>query len=231
MRRSGLKTGFLLAAALALPSCEKAPLTAPDGSEIFLQANPTFVVANGGVSVITAVVVEPAGTFVPDGTEVFFFTDLGSIDQSGQTVNGIARVNFIADARSGTANIRAFSGQKPGSSAVTTTVAVGSANPKRVLVTVDPPAIQPGRAGQLTATVYDTNGNPVQNVPVSFSLDSSAVEERLESGGAVLYTNANGQAFDTIRTSAQPPTDSTVTVTATTANGITGTVSVAIYVQ
>jgi hypothetical protein len=42
-----------------------------------LTANPTFVIANGGVSAVTAILVEPAGTFVPDGTEVFFFTNLG----------------------------------------------------------------------------------------------------------------------------------------------------------
>ena len=46
---------------------------------------PEFVIANGGVSVVTAILVEPAGTFVPDGTEVFFFTDLGRVDASGKT--------------------------------------------------------------------------------------------------------------------------------------------------
>ena len=88
------------------------PLTAPDGSTIFLQANPTFVVANGGIAVVTAVVVEPAGTFVPDGTEVTFLSTLGRVDQIGKTVNGLARVNFVSDSRSGTATITAFSGRR-----------------------------------------------------------------------------------------------------------------------
>ncbi len=61
------------------------------------------MVANGGISVLSAILVEPAGTFVPDGTEVFFFTNLGRVDEVGKTRNGVARVNFVSDARSGSA--------------------------------------------------------------------------------------------------------------------------------
>jgi hypothetical protein len=53
------------------------------------------------------------------------------------------------------------------------------------------------------------------------------VEETLDSGGALLYTNANGQVTDTLRTQAPLGLgQKSVTVTATTANGITGTVTV-----
>jgi adhesin/invasin len=218
----------LFALAAVLPSCDKAPLTAPPTSTIFLQANPTFVIANGGVSVVTAVVVEPAGTYAPDGTEVSFFTTLGRIDPLGKTVNGIASVNFVSDARSGQATLTAISGSV--NATLTNGISVGSFNPALVLVTVDPPTISPGRAGQLTATVLDASGNPVQNVPVSFALDSTALDERLESGGGLLYTNSNGQVFDTVRTSAPSGTNTTVTVTATAANGKAGTVTVAVFV-
>lgn len=220
----------LLATALAfvsLASCETAPLTAPNGSTIFLQANPTFVIANGGISVVTAVVTEPAGTFVPDGTEVFFFTNLGRIDQVGKTVRGIARVNFVSDSRSGQATVTAISGAAIGEPPLT--IAVGSDLPELVLVTADPPALNLQRSSRLTATVFDTNGNPVQNVPVSFSLGSSASAERLDSGGALQYTNSNGQVFDVLRT--QAPfglVPRTVTVTATAANGKAGSVTVSI---
>ena len=79
----------------------------------------------------------------------------------------------------------------------------------------------------MVATVFDEFGNPVQNVPVSFSIDGSLVEETLDSGGALLYTNSNGQVTDTMRTQAPIGLgQKTVTVTATTANGITGTVTV-----
>jgi hypothetical protein len=221
----------LAAALLLLPlaGCEQAPLTAPDGSAIFLQANPTFVIANGGVSVVTAVVTEPAGTFVPDGTEVFFFTTLGSIDQSGKTVRGIAAVNFVADARSGVATVTAISGQKPGGTNPQVEIAVGSKLPTLVLVTADPQRLASQRTSRIVATVLDENGNPVQNVPVSFSLEGTLIEESLDSGGALLYSNSNGQVSDTLRTQAPFGLGAkTTSVTATTANGITGSVELTI---
>jgi len=230
MPKLGSKPIAVLALALALPSCDKAPLTAPTGSTMFLQANPTFVIANGGTSIVTAVVVEPAGTYVPDGTEVDFFTNLGRIDPVGKTVNGVANVNFVSDARSGPAVITAISGGITGAPALT--ISVGSALPKTVLVAANPPGITPGRSSSLAATVFDENGNPVQNVPVSFSLSFAATvspgDVRLDSGGGLLYTNSNGQVFDTLRSSASilPPTS--VTVTATTAHGETGTADVEI---
>lgn len=225
---SRLRLAAVALAFVALASCEAAPLTAPDGSSIFLLANPTFVIANGGVSVVTAVVTEPAGTFVPDGTQVFFFTDLGRIDQqSGKTVDGIARVNFISDARSGRATVTALSGQAPGGTNPSVEIAIGSALPTRVNVSADPQRITTPRNSRIVATVFDEFGNPVQNVPVSFSLDGSLVEETLDSGGSLIYTNSNGQAADTLRTQAPFGLgQKTVTVTATTANGITGTVTV-----
>src|SRR5262245_28971373 len=121
MRRAWLVLGWLFVAALAVShwSCEVPPLMAP-GSEISLIANPEFIVANGGVSVITAIVTEPAGTFVPDGSVVLFFTNLGRIDPQGKTVNGVARVNLIADSRSGRATVTAFAsgGAAPASGGV-----------------------------------------------------------------------------------------------------------------
>lgn len=97
-------------AALCMPACEGVPLTAAPGTQITLTANPTIVPAYGGVSVLTAVLIEPAGTFVPDGTEIFCYTDLGRVDPSGKSVDGFVRVNFVSDARSGTANVCCVSG-------------------------------------------------------------------------------------------------------------------------
>lgn len=225
--------------ALSAATCEEAPLTAPVGSTIFLVANPPFVIANGGVSVVTAVVTEPAGTFVPDGTEVYFFTDLGRIDSPGYTVRGAARVNFVADSRSGQANVTALSGGPApsggtdggstggGTGSATITIAVGNSLPTRVLVSADPQRITSPRSCSITANVFDENGNPVQNVPVVFSISGSLIEETLDSGGAPRYTNSSGQAFDTLRTRAPAGgVQKTVTVTATTANGIDGTATV-----
>ncbi len=225
-------------AAMGIVACESVPLTAAAGTNMTLIANPPFVIASGGVSVVTAILVEPAGTFVPDGTEVFFFTNLGRIDASGKTVNGVARVNFVADTRSGQATITAISGgpapaASPGTGAATgtgsasVTITIGSALPTRVLVASNPQRITSPRQATITATVLDQFGNPVQNVPVAFSLSGSLIEETLASGGAPQFTDSSGQARDTLNTRAPVGgVQKTVEVTATTANGIDGAVTV-----
>ena len=113
----------LLAVVLAMGhlTCAAVPLTAPSGSSLTLNANPEFVPANGGTSAITAVLVEPAGTFVPDGTEVFFLTNLGHIEAEAKTKNGFARATFVSDSRSGDALIQAFSGAPSTSPSATPT--------------------------------------------------------------------------------------------------------------
>jgi len=124
---SKMKLAATAALAVLAATCEKVPLTAPAGTTIFLQANPPFVVANGGTSLVTALLTEPAGTLVPDGTVVYFFTTLGHVDEEAKTVNGIARVNFVADSRSGTATVTAYSGgPAPAPSASASPAAVGS---------------------------------------------------------------------------------------------------------
>ncbi len=208
-----------LAACVAVltAGCESVPLLAPD-STILLQANPSFVVAHGGRSVVTAVLTEPAGTFVPDGTVVFFFTDLGQIDARAKTVDGIARVYFVADSRSGQACVTAYSGgvapegacgdsggTASGQGNASVAIDIGSALPRQVIMTAVPPRIMsPGRS-TIVASVFDGSGNPVQNVPVVFRIaDISPLEETLDSGGSPRYTNSNGEAFDTLRTRRDP---------------------------
>jgi hypothetical protein len=213
MRRAWLVLGSLVVAALAMShwSCEVPPLMAP-GSSITLIANPEFIAANGGVSVITAIVTEPAGTFVPDGSVVFFFTNLGRIDPQGKTVNGVARVNLIADSRSGPATVTAFAagGAAPaasggggggGDGTAIVRVAIGSLLPATGLVTANPPTVRGGGQVAIVASVFDPFGNPVANVPVIFTLGGQVVSgERLESGSAQRFTDSNGQAFDTLIT-------------------------------
>lgn len=234
---------LIVAAALVAAnlSCGDAPLTAPAGSTVFLLANPPFVVANGGVSVVTAVVTEPAGTFVPDGTEVFFFTDLGRIESSRQTKDGVARVNFVADTRSGTANVTAVSGgpaqatggeggasSGSGTGSASVTIVIGSALPAQVIVTANPNSVTISTPSRIVANVFDDNGNPVKNVPVVFTLSGGSGAEILDGGGGQAFTDSNGQAFDTLRTGAGSAVERTVTVAATTSNGVTASVSVGV---
>jgi hypothetical protein len=222
-----MKPGRLALAALAVGhlSCYQAILTAPAASTITLVANPAFIVANGGVSVISALLVEPAGTPVADGTVVQFFTTLGSIDEQGKTNDGVARVNLLAGSRSGTATVTAASGPV----SATTDVTIGNVLPARLILTADPPRITRDQVSYLVANVFDERGNPVANTPVIFAIDGTPSTESLGSGGRPQFTDNNGQAFDTLQTTYKkddPP--KTVTVRASTAIKPDGTVQVTI---
>jgi hypothetical protein len=210
--------GVLVAAGslLTLGSCTDYIVGAPPNSTITVIVNPPFIVANGGVSVITAIVMEATsfGTPVPDGTVVQFFTTLGRIDDQVKTKNGVAKANLVSDNRSGTANITVISGGITGSCSSSTStsntnttaaaacaVLVGSALPKYLILVADPAVMGAGRTSYLTANVFDENGNPVANVPVFFSItdfEGSVARETLASGGQQRFTDSNGQAFDEV---------------------------------
>jgi hypothetical protein len=211
-------------AVVLLASCNQSIMTAPAGSTLTVVANPTFVPAHGGVSVVSALVIESIGTPVADGTVVQFFTDLGRIDEQGRTNDGVARVNFVSDSRSGTAKITVSSGAVSNSD---TTITVGSALPERVMVGATPQRITDSRSSHIVATVLDVSGNPVPNTPVFFSVVGST--ERMESGGQAVFTDNDGEARDVLRTQhLRELAAKAVTVTATTANGKVGTTIVTI---
>ena len=91
-------------------ACETLPLLAPNDSTIDVVASHPVIPLNGE-SVITAVVTEPAGTPVQNGTLVTFATTLGTLDRSeGRTADGRASVRLVAGTTAGTATITAFSG-------------------------------------------------------------------------------------------------------------------------
>jgi hypothetical protein len=223
--------GLALAAlAVAHLTCSQALLTAVPGSTLSLFANPEFIAANGDVSAISALIVEPNGTVVPDGTVVQFFTNLGRIDAQGKTSDGIAHVNLVSDSRSGDAEVTAISGggapapapsaspiaaasvedaiaiaaASSGTNAASITVHIGSGRPASVQVTANPPRITglgPARQSQLVANVFDDNGNQVSNVPVIFTItEDSSQTETLQSGSSPIYTDSNGQAVDHLQT-------------------------------
>jgi len=225
------KASLAVAVALSMVhvTCDQPPMTAPPGTTLTIFANPPFIVANGGVSVISALLIEPAGTTVPDGTVVQFFTTLGQIESEGQTRRGVARVNLVSDSRSGTAQVTAASGDQ--TATIEGGVVIGSALPATVQVSANPPAMRSNQWSALTANVFDDNGNPISNVPVIFSVEGSGATgtgEVLDSGGAQLFTDTNGQVFDTLRSKRPLSEFAVVTVTATTANGVSGSTSVTI---
>jgi hypothetical protein len=243
MRSHRLATLAVIAGAYL--GCSQAIMTAPAGSTIKLYPNPTSISAYGGVSVITAVVTEPLGTPVSDGTVVQFFTTLGTIDEQGKTNDGVARVNLVSDSRSGTAKVTAISGgasagtsgdtgsTSTGAASDSTDIMIGNARVAKVNVVAQPPRIAEGRQSQIVATVWDDQGNPVPHVDVIFTVtetdDSPAAFERLASQGNPRFTDNSGRAYDTLRTNYDPSgTPRTVTVTATTPNDKNGTTQVGI---
>jgi hypothetical protein len=190
--------------------------TAGPGATLILTVNPPFIAAHGGVSVVTAIVTEEIGTPVPDGTVVQFFTDLGDIQEQGKTNDGVARVNLIADSRSGTAHITAVSGAASDDA----TVDIGAIRPQSVILTADPPRIPLSpRSTHLVATVLDEFGNPVPNVPVVFRVISNPATESVDSGGTPIFTDSNGRAEDTLRTRRAPGTAGTASVEAIVLSG------------
>ena len=111
----------------------------------------------------------------------------------------------------------------------TVRVVIGSARPARLILTVDPPRIAGGRSASVVARVFDADGNGVANVPVFFTIDGNPSTERFASGGQAVFTDNDGRAEDTLFSNYSrdlPP--KTVTVRATTSNGVTATALVTI---
>ncbi|MCM2256600.1 MAG: hypothetical protein NDJ94_13135 [Vicinamibacteria bacterium] len=227
------KRALLLTAALlglSQATCHQAILVAPPGSTLQLFANPTFIPAFGGRAVISALVIEPAGTPVPDGTVVQFFTSLGQIEEQGKTNDGVARVALTADSRSGLATVTAVSGGGAEQTA-SVEVGIGSALPRTILVTADPSRITESRSTHVTANVFDENGNPVANVPVIFTVEVSPSTEVMDSQGRPQFTDSNGRVSDVMRTRRQSNGTATVKVQAVTGSGtIEGTVDIPIVI-
>jgi len=206
---------------VALAACAGVLFTAPPGSSCSMIANPPFVASDGGVSVITTLVIEPAGTTVSDGTVVLFFTDIGMIDRQGKTRDGIARVNFTSDSRSGVAHISAIcggaapavtpstspsaspapvSGGGGGSGSASTTVSVGNVRVKAVVgIRANPPRITTSNSTHVFARAIDENGNGIPNAVMFFEVVTDPATERFEVTGPV-FTNQSGEAEDVLRT-------------------------------
>ncbi len=192
--------GRVALAALALSafaSCGgQVPLTAPEGAILTIEANPKSIPAIGGSSRITVVgfkAVEDGGGTVADGTQIFFTTDLGAIEERVSTKDGIAQATLQSNGRSGTATVTAVSGG--GITALTTTVQIGAGAGGDIVITViaNPTTLGPeDLSAEIVATVTDDRGNALADVPVIFSTSSGT----LASQGSVLRTNGSGQAFD-----------------------------------
>lgn len=216
------------------------PLTAPGGATLSMTANPPTITAVNGVSTITVLGFKSStdgGGPLANGTQVYFTTTLGIIEERVEMQNGIARATLRSTGVSGTATVVANSGSgatggggggststAPGGGTTTTTPAggggtggavtasvtvnIGNAGGIRLILTATPATVgPPDFTSQLVVTAFDLNNNPLPNIPVIFKTTAGA----LASAGSILLTNTLGQAADrlTLRNEA------TATVSAT----------------
>ena len=195
-RRLWLLLGVAAIAGLTLSHCKSVPLTAPSGATFTVAANPTVIPADGGESTITVTAFKSegdGGSTVPDGTQFFFTTSLGLIDERVGTENGIARATLKSDGRAGTANIAVTSGTATLTGEIPT-VEIGAGGGDNIITVVANPAVlgPEDLTSEIVATVTDSRGNTIPNVPLIFSTTGGS----LASQGSILRTNQSGQAFD-----------------------------------
>lgn len=194
MRRAltaiALGLGVLLA-----PACDSVPPVAPEGSVLTISINPTFIEPDGQATV-TVVAREPEGQPLNPGTEVFFSTTLGSIDQQATTdQSGVATAVLRGDGRAGTATVTATSGAA--AAAVSEPIQIGSFA-ALISLQVTPTIVdENGGELELLSLVRDDRGALLENAVVNFQTEFGV----LASAGAGVVTNASGEARDTLTVS------------------------------
>ena len=165
-------------------------ITAPSDAVIQINIAQPFIVANATMQ-IALVLQRMDSSPVDDGTEVSLSVTAGSLtQQTVQTVNGTATVNYQASSEAGTATLTVRSG---GASA-TIALTVVSAAVRSVAVTAGPTVLPPGGGEtDITATVTGTGGTPVVGVPVRFetSAGTAGVTDTTSDSAGVARTTVS----------------------------------------
>jgi hypothetical protein len=208
MRRTALSAAARVVAVLLLgagaPSCGQAILSAPTGSTLQIFVNPPFIAANGDTAVVSVLATEPAGTPVPDGTVIQFFTSIGRIDEQAKTNDGVARVNLISDARSGTATVTAVSGPV---NVKLENFVIGAPRVSSVRTIALDPVIDT-RLGRsiafIKATVLDSNGNTIPGIFVRFTVSQNPATDHIL-GPRDVATDNSGEATSRVQTNRTTP--------------------------
>jgi adhesin/invasin len=215
LRRSSALAALLACAALVTVACQKVPLLAPGGSTITLTSSATALPANGTTDII-AQVIEAGGTPPHSGTLVTFTTNLGTVQPSeAETdISGRVIVKYVAGAGSGTATITAISGGVSASGTNAIRIAIGAAAAANISVSASPGTVAAsGGTSTVVAKVFDSNGNALPGVPVTFTTDNGSLS------ASVAQTDISGTAQVTITTSRT----SKVTATAGISSPASGT--------
>jgi hypothetical protein len=199
------------------------PLVAPTGTTITLFASSTTVGLNASIE-ITANVIESAGTPVQNGTVVTFTTTLGTIEPAeARTNNGKVTVRLLAGTRSGTAEVRAFSGD---ATTEALKVSVGAAAAANVVLLANPSAL-PAKGGvvQLTALVNDASGNRLAGVPVFFTTTDPGLLSQTS-----VISDGNGEARSSLTTYAKARVTASIVGGTGTAGALTTSLDIPVRV-
>ena len=195
--------------ALGLAGCDKGIPTAPAGTTLVVTASP-LVIAPTGTSTITVTALRSGGQPVNPGTEIRLDTNLGVIDPIAITdERGQAQATLRGTGVGGEATVTARSG-----TATEKTVKVNiGALPEVVTVTAIPASIPAGAAAtvSLLAVALGKGGDPIEGANVLFSTDAG----RMASQGAIVKTNARGEARDTLTASADAVDGAGIAITVT----------------
>lgn len=174
--RSSLLVLLLAVAALLGVACDSAIPTAPSGTILTISANPGQIGLTG-TSQITVVGRKPNGSPLNKGTEVFFSTDLGSVNPAVVPVDedGIARTTLRGDGRVGTASVQARVGTAGdgGTGSATVDVLIGRAAGAVSLQATPSSVAETGETETvaLLAVVRDSNGQPLAGTAVNFKTE------------------------------------------------------------
>jgi hypothetical protein len=225
----------ILAMLIAI-SCDRVPLLAPTNSSVTLDAG-SRVVETGGSTSLSAMVIEPSGTPVQNGTTVRFTTTLGRVDPvEAQTRNGVATTTFFAGDASGIAEVRATSGGAGGSSTTPTTppsngengtTTTTSTNSNVVLISVGA-----GAVNTVTVTANPSTVSRTTNTPVTIIARVVAAGGRLLSGVPVSFS-ANRGTFSSTSVTTDAQGEARVTLTTndtTTVTAVAGTVKAEVQI-
>jgi adhesin/invasin len=216
--------GLVMAVALvALAACSRAAPTAPTGSTLTLSVSPTTITSPKGTATATATLRLPAGNPQP-GAQVQFSTTLGSINPTLATTdnNGVGTATLSGSGRPGTAMVQAFSGAVM---STTISVIIGSLGASITLQASPATIPSSGGTSKLIAIVRDSTGVPVPGAQVNFTTTIGT----LRSGGALVTTDGNGQATDSLTVRSSDITNqTTIMVGADTADS-TGKIQTAMF--
>jgi hypothetical protein len=184
---------FATSLLVVLAQCDNSAL-APEGSTIDISTGSTTIAADGGQTTISALVSEPGGILVSDGTRVIFIASGGEICASAPpglsadcgwssivtttTRGGIASAT-VRGQEAGSLTVEARSGTAKVSKTITVSSIAAPANAKVVLES-EPDTITVGESAKIRAFISAADGTPVVNFTrVVFSATSGTLTRRI----------------------------------------------------